>query len=317
MYRKQYDICDRTAYLAVFTKSCCSSFSSLINMAKETELPQIPPEILQEILPDKNLSILDFLKFHLPAAAQAIDGSNQLQNFLSSTTPTITSIDEIRTIPTPPLAVLNLVLNKLVKAPDLSALWSVLFPHAPGLIGERLPIWVISYWVQVSHLRSVKKKWLEAEEALRKQEHSKGRTDHSKGLIKQVYNMLACISWASNINRFSASITTDHLATYLTKDWFSDEHKNQMLYLLQQEVSRERRDDGIDICDTFFVKRLIDLQKDTAGPDRYAMASSYAWLRVKGQELAMGVLETLAMIANIGDDHWIALILDFKSSTIC
>lgn len=152
MYRKQYDICDRTAYLAVFTKSRCSSFSSSINMAKETELPQIPPEILQEILPDKNLSILDFLKFHLPTAAQAIDGSNKLQNFLSSTTPTITSIDEIRTIPTPPLAVLNLVLNKLVKAPDLSASWSVLFPHAPGLIGERLPIWVISYWVQVSHL---------------------------------------------------------------------------------------------------------------------------------------------------------------------
>ena len=64
------------------------------------------------------------------------------------------------------------------------------------------------------------------------------------------------------------------------------------------------------------MKRLIDLQKDTAGPDRYAMASSYAWLQVKGQELAMGVLEMLATIANIGDDHWIALILDFKSLTI-
>jgi len=66
-----------------------------------------------------------------------------------------------------------------------------------------------------------------------------------------------------------------------------------MLYLLQRDVSRERRDDGIDVCDTFFVKRLIDLQKDTSGPKRYATAANYAW---------------------IGDDHWIALILDFKAS---
>ena len=77
-----------------------------------------------------------------------------------------------------------------------------------------------------------------------------------KGLINQVYNALACISWAGNINRFLASISTDHLATYLTKDWFSDEHENQMLDLLKQEVSRERRVDGIDICDTLFMKLL-------------------------------------------------------------
>jgi len=89
-----------------------------------------------------------------------------------------------------------------------------------------------------------------------------------------------------------------------------------MLYLLQRDVSRERRDDGIDVCDTFFVKRLIDLQKDTSGPKRYATAANYAWLREKGQELATGVLEMLVTIANIGDDHWIALILDFKASRI-
>ena len=90
--------------------------------------------------------------------------------------------------------------------------------------------------------------------------------------------MLACISWADNIKGFLASISTNNLATYLTKDWFTDEHKNQMLYLLKQEVSRERRDDRIDICETFFMKRLIDLLWDAGEPNQYTIAANYAWL---------------------------------------
>ncbi|KIJ90293.1 hypothetical protein K443DRAFT_50162, partial [Laccaria amethystina LaAM-08-1] len=117
-----------------------------------------------------------------------------------------------------------------------------------------------------------------------------------------------------DIKGFSASITTDHLATYLTKDWLSDEHENQMLYLLQQEVLRERREDGIIVCDTFFMKRLVDLHQNADGPNHYATAANYAWLREKGQVLAIGVLEMLVTIANIGNNHWIALIIDFKNS---
>jgi hypothetical protein len=276
-------------------------------------LPQIPPEIHKAILPDEDLSILDILKFPLPAVARSITGPYQVQNFLSHLIPTVTTINEIQVIPTPPLT----VLDELVRSPDLSVSQSVLCSHMRGLGStERLPIWILSYWIQVSQLRPLKKKWLDADESLQKQEYSKQHTDDTKVMIKQVYNALACISWASNIQGFSASITTDHLATYLTKGWFSDEHENQMLYLLRQEVRRERGDDGIDICDTFFIKKLVDLHQDAGGPERYATAPAYAWLRAKGQELATGVLEMLATIANIGDNHWIALVIDFKNSRI-
>jgi len=180
--------------------------------------------------------------------------------------------DHLCAIPTPPLA----IVNKLIKAPELSESQLI---HTPELTTHRLPLWIISYWIQVFHLRPLKKKWLDAEEALHKQEHGKGHTIETKGLINCVYNALACISWAGNINRFSASISTDHLATYLTKDWFSDEHENQMLYLLKQEVLREKRDNGIDVCDSFFMKRLIDLLQDVGRSNRYATAANYAWLR--------------------------------------
>lgn len=279
-------------------------------MANSPPLPQIPPEIQQCILPNKDSSVTTFLKFRLPAAARTADGSfNQSQKLLSNLIPTITDIEDICAIPTPPLA----IVNKLIKAPELSESQSI---HAPELTTHRLPLWIISYWIQVFHLRPLKKKWLDAEEALHKQEHGKGHTIETKGLINRVYNALACISWAGNINGFSASISTDHLATYLTKDWFSDEHENQMLYLLKQEVSREKRDNGIDVCDTFFMKRLIDLLRDVGGSNRYATATNYAWLRERGQELATGVLDTMVTLANIGENHWIALIVDFKASRI-
>ena len=85
-------------------------------MAKDPQLPQIPCEIQKEILPDKDLSVLDILKFRLPAAARSNNGSfNHSQKFLSTLTPMLTNIEEIWTIPTPPLA----VLDELVKAPEL------------------------------------------------------------------------------------------------------------------------------------------------------------------------------------------------------
>jgi hypothetical protein len=282
-------------------------------MVKDPPLPQIPCEIQKEILPDKDLSVLDILKFHLPAAARSINGSfNHSQKFLSTLTPMVTNIEEIRTIPTPPLD----VLNELVKLPELLSSQSVLCLHAPGFVTERLPMWTLSYWVQVFHLRPLKKKWLDAEESLQKQGHSKQRTDDTQALVSQVQNTLACISWAADIKGFSASISTVHLATYLTQEWFTDEHENQMLYLLRQKVSRERREDGIDVCDTFFMEKLINLQQDEDGPNRYATGANYAWLREKGQELATGVMDMLVTIANIESNHWVAVVIDFKSSYI-
>lgn len=59
-------------------------------------LPQIPSEIQQFILPNKDSSVTDSLKFRLPAAARAANGGsfNPLQKLLSDLVPTITDIEE-------------------------------------------------------------------------------------------------------------------------------------------------------------------------------------------------------------------------------
>ena len=93
----------------------------------------IPSEIQAEILPDKNLSVIDFLKFPLPAVSRS--PITNLHAYLSPLSPTITSTNEIKNIlPTPPPT----VLDKLIQSPDVasSLAQSVLCPHAFGLTGE-------------------------------------------------------------------------------------------------------------------------------------------------------------------------------------
>jgi hypothetical protein len=271
-----------------------------------TSPPNIPLEIQGEILPNKNLSVIDFLKSPLPAVARS--PITNPDEYLSPLSPTITSIKEIKSIPTPPPT----VLDKLIRSPNITSSQSVLCPHTVGLTSERLPIWILDYWNQVAHIRPVKVKWGAAEDNLQIQMCNKTSQD-TKPLIIQVYNALACLAWSVNIKGFWASITSDYLTPYFTKEWFSDEQENQMLYLLQQQVWREKSRDGIDITDTFFIKRLIEVFQEK---EEYATKPAYAWIRKKGRELSTGVYETLATIANIDENHWVAVVLDFTGSRI-
>jgi Ulp1 family protease len=174
-------------------------------------------------------------------------------------------------------------------------------------------MWILSYWVEVARIRPLKVKWEGAEENLQAWKISKSCTDKTRVLILQVHNELACLSWSGDIKGSFATISTDHLSTYLTKKWLSDEHENQLLYLLRQQVWRKRGEDGIDVTDTYFIKKLTEIYREK---DEYATRPGYAWIRKKGQDLATGVQDMLITIANVKDNHWVAVVLDFKESNI-
>ena len=110
-----------------------------------TRFPIYPPEIWAEILPDKNFSVIDFLKFHLPVPTRS--PITNLHEYLSHLSPTITNINEMKSIPTPPAT----VLNELIQSPDAALSQSVLCLHAVGLSGEWLPMWILDYWNQVTY----------------------------------------------------------------------------------------------------------------------------------------------------------------------
>ena len=288
--------------------------SLLCTMARAHNIkcPEIPLNILDVILPKKNISVLDILNFSLPDIAR--ESTNQLKTFFSTKNPTTTDPRKIQQIPLPPLS----VLGHLLQATELQNAQSIVCQHVPGFTGLHFPPWVVTYWAEAARIGTVKKKWILAEEAMELQKKGKHQTEETKDLITQVYNALATIPWSATIRGFPGTVSVEYLAAYMTKEWLTDENENQMLHLLRHELARghDSEGEGIYIAETTFVPLLIRVYKGPDQDNQYATASRYNWLRKKGQEFGTGVLDKLATIANIGGNHWVAVVIDFRLSQI-
>lgn len=271
-------------------------------MAHNVKCREIPPNILDVILPlaKKNLSVLDFLNFPLPGIAREPSSFLQPKTFFSTQNATTTDPGKIRQIPLPPLS----ILEHLLQATELRNAQSILCQHVPGLTGLHFPSWIVTYWAEVAHIGTVKRKWILAEEAMELQKKGKNQTEDTKNLITWVYNALATISWSATVQGFPATVSVECLAVYMTKGWLNDEHENQMLHLLRLELARGGEGEGIYIAETTFIPSLNEVYGNPARDNKYATTKRYNWLRKRGQEFATGILDKLATITNVGDNHW-------------
>jgi hypothetical protein len=160
--------------------------------------PEIPLNILNVILPKKNISVLDILNFSLPGIARKPPNLLQPQTFFSTQNTTAMDLGKIQQTPLPPLS----ILEQLLQATELQNTQSIVCQHVPGLTGLHFPPWIVTYWAEVARIGTVK-------------------------ILKNTW------IWAN----------------------------------------------------------------------QYATASSYNWLRTKGQEFGTGVLNKLATITNVGGNH--------------
>ncbi|KAF8891593.1 hypothetical protein CPB84DRAFT_1683234, partial [Gymnopilus junonius] len=277
-------------------------------------LPAVPPDIATQILPSQDLTILELLKFPLPIIRQESPHHPiHPQEFFSTQNPTTTDADTIRAAPVPPLPLLKQLESKAI---DLQQVNSILCPHVPGLLGTWLPTWVLSFWIEAARIWPVKQEWISAEESLHAWKRSKKRTDQTMSLVNCVFDTFAHLSWTDNVKGFPAMPPMDILTTYTTKNWLKDEHENQMLHLLECQLTRTRNDEGVHIGNTFFVTKLLEIYRRPDRDDHYLNSANLSWLRNQGQEFGMGVLDKLATIVNVRQNHWVAVIVDFQSAQI-
>lgn len=219
-------------------------------------LPAVPPDIVIQILPSQDLTILGFLKFPLPIIQQESPQHQiQPQEFFLTLNPTTTDANTICATPVPPLP----LLKQLESTIDLQQVNSILCPHLPSLLGTQLPTWVLSFWIEAAHIWPVKKEWISAEESLDAWKRNKKWTDHTMSLVNHVFDTFACLSWTDKVKGFLAILSMDILTTYTTKDWLKDEHENQMLYLLECQLARTQNDEGVHIGNTFFITKLLEI----------------------------------------------------------
>ena len=103
---------------------------------------RIPQDVHSNLLPDRQVSILDMLEFRLPAITNMVS-KTLTRTYLSMDSPTITDTSIIQTIPTPPVKVIKEL--RVAFEHDARDIQSVQCVHLSSNSGQRLPLWVIAY----------------------------------------------------------------------------------------------------------------------------------------------------------------------------
>ncbi|KAG1730654.1 uncharacterized protein EDB91DRAFT_1006336, partial [Suillus paluster] len=199
---------------------------------------QLPSTAITELLPDPSLSIIAFLKFPLPVISK-IDCNISVEAYFSHDQPNVEDLNKIKSIPLPPSSLLEKLLDQGLRAALEQQKVSVQCPHTPIDSKTCLPLWVITYWAEVLHLRrNCCQHWIEAEHILESRSCSwkAAYRQDTHDLIKQVYNLLGSLPWSGNVLGFENQVAMHHLTIYITHDWLFDVHENQMLDLLRTGI---------------------------------------------------------------------------------
>jgi hypothetical protein len=278
---------------------------------------EIPPSIQTQILPNPTCSVLEFLDFPLPIISAASTTHAALA-FFSTEKPTTDDVKIIQGIPVPlPTTVAEL--SHECKSAVHSGNQSVCCVHISGLATrKRLPLWVIPYWAEVINLRSSSREhWVRAEAALRKRNQvwrDPAEFNTSLTVIEEAYNILSALPWSGEIHGFDNTEPIHSLASYATHQWMSDVHENQMLDILRRSLML-RGESGFEIENLAFIPVLEQAYKHRESGE-YEEIRYFRRVRGVGQALSCGARKALGLLANIGNKHWVAVMLDFDGDQI-
>lgn len=266
------------------------------------KLLKFPPEI-QQHLPAITLSVPRFIALNLPTPA-ATTQLTRAESYVSGLQPTVDNVNEITLLLSPP----DDILTTIQQSMRSGIVKSILCPHSPTADSQRYPLWLASFWFQLSAMRKIQKKWITAIRNLELQMNQ----DPESIPLRRAFNALSHIPWTGQLQGFHDTIELEKLSTYFTQEWLSDDHELVMLSALKDDLRAAGKEDSF-IENTSFMLLLGNAYKDQ---QKYTTERCYEWLRHRGDELAIGEKRYLSTIANQDGVHWVAIILDFDQQRI-
>ncbi|KAJ7610672.1 hypothetical protein DFH06DRAFT_1374413, partial [Mycena polygramma] len=124
------------------------------------------------------------------------------------------------------------------------------------------------------------------------------------------------IYWSGKIQGFSNCEPIESLTLYASREWFTDVQQSHMLDLLRVDVLNSGRALKDEVCEIWMMEyikcawRERDKYNDPKKSHQYPRAKAY------GAVLGSGERERLVMMGNLRSIHWIAAVVDAKSSRI-
>lgn len=273
----------------------------------------IPVEILN-LLPDSRVTVLGLLQHLLPPVSHGFTLSSTV-SFFDNSPPNVTDNEEILTLPIPP-ATSIITLDKAFPDAVQNGYQSLKCLHVASTVGKTYPLWIIPLWKIISRLHVVQHAWSTAQNTLLQYDRmwkEKGELDAVK-VVEEVFNALRSLTWDDQLQGFSRNATDsiENLTVYASTNWLKGEHANQMLDLLKIDIEQAGLS-TIEVAHTFFYAKISQGLDDV---EKYTSHSSFRVYRHMGHMLATGALDQLAFLANLNQNHWVAVVLDFKNSII-
>jgi len=282
-------------------KTYPSSNTPAFILAERSKVIQIPSAYISNI-PNKQLSIIDLLKYPLLSQASVLilqKGSSSYSNEMPNE-----NLECLLTRPIPPKAWLQALEAALGQA-WFDGKRSIIDPRFKQ---SRLPLWVLSYWKEMSEVLEQRARWKKAEEWLR-------RWGESGDLLEEadrVREMLASLDWGSAVSALGATCPKHNLTHLLSDDWIDDEIMNMTMHDLAARVHLDP-----DLSKTTIVANLAlqnDIHKAFESKD---YSKKNVGLLYRYTELfKSGKRKHLYFPTHVDGNHWVPMLIDFEVKTI-
>ena len=271
------------------------------------------PAGLNTPIPNDRLSVLDFMAANIPTVCQQTSSYIIPSgfSFFSAEKSSESFLRQMAVIMVPSKTI---VADLMASATQkwLDGANSITIPGNPLFY----PLWMLQVWVEL-HLTVVPTRnswqksinWLQHKELALFQEK-----------VNSVYHSLSTLSWSSAREGLLSALpgkTTfpkSTLAKYLSRDWLTDEHVDQMIYLVEREVKEILPHQKIHFLDTVLIRKLRQAyQLEIDAKEKYNPFDT-TFLHKFGQSLSSD--SQLASIFHINGNHWIAVVINILTEEI-
>ena len=272
---------------------------------------ELPPDIAKSLIPDATQTATNLLQWPLPILLGSVNLSNP-ENFFSNDEPNTVDLQSLQMIASPPKHVIDELHDSLTNYPNAK---SIACLHA-GINHQttRLPLFILTYWRKLVPIRLSQRKLTNACQILEKFCQSSTTSAEAKALAYEVHNALGLLPWQTSIQGFPVEVDALYLTAFFSTEWLSSEHITWMMDLLDEDLQANGVTTTELIRETAtFMAKLGQAHLDA---DNYTTDQGYRWIAKIGQRLASGETNQLALVANVNENHWVAILVDINTHAI-
>jgi len=283
------------------------------NSIRKTHV-DVPLEMAKILLPDSQMSVLDFVEVVLPPVCEDTDQASYHvpdgYSFFSDcpASDNVTGVLAILTVP--PKGIVANLLGQVAQK-WLDGANSITVPGTAAF----LPLWVAKFWSDIQlRVHPTQQGWKQGIVWLQRPEF----TAAFNNVVDDTLKSLGTLSWDGFITAGPfdvAKFPKFILTTYLSRRWLSDDHIDQILCSLGKEVNEKLPKQSIHFFDTIHARKLLlAYDSDRKRAPIYDPTNTKPFLSRFGATL----LDTsvLAGIFHVKGNHWVTIVIDIAEKKV-